>query len=256
MSKFDIVIPCHPKDSQNLRQVIKSLKNLSNKGDVYIISPEVIDLQIKEEYKCINDSEFDDLFTIQQIKDRWIQKDSQFAYRSSWVYQQLLKLFCHRKIENLTDSFLLLDSDTMILRDIDFDVNKFQYCIASENHIPYKVTYKNMTGFEAENFSFIYHHMMFNKKYLDEFIDHVETLHKSSFFDALLNCMSYDNQSPFSEWDSYGNWVYRNHNDVCKQRQLKARNLNYIPNDFQMIQMSSDFDIVSSHAWMRGVEAK
>jgi|TARA_R100000482_G_C5094117_1_gene132329 hypothetical protein len=256
MSKFDIVIPCHPKDSDNLRQTIKSLKNLSNKGDIYVISPEPINLNIADEYHHVSDSVFDDMFTIDEIKERWAKENTQFSYRASWIYQQLLKLFCYKKIEHLTESFMFLDSDTMILRDIDFDTDKFQYSIPQENHMSYKKTYNKMTGLEAENFSFICHHMMFKKEYLDELVSHVENLHGDSFFNVMLNSMEYDNQSPFAEQEMYGNWVYAKHNEICEYRELKTKDVGFIPSDFQLIAMASDFDMVSSHAWLRGIEAR
>ena len=256
MSNFDIVIPCHPKDSINLSQCIKSLRNLSLKRKVYVISPEKIDLEIPDTFEHVEDSVFDDLFTIKQIRERWEKEYSHFAYRSSWVYQQLLKLFCYQKIEDLTESFLFLDSDTMILKDIPFDTNKFQYSIPQENHQAYKNSYRKMTGLEAQNFSFISHHMMFKKEYLEEMIRHVESLHNQTFLKVLLESIEYNTQSPFAEQEIYGNWVYEKHNDICEQRQLKSRDINFIPNEGQIQELSQHFDLVSSHAWLRGIEAK
>jgi len=256
MSKFDVVIPCHPKDSENLTQTVKSLRNLKDKNRTYIISPSPIELNIPDEYYNINDSEFDDLFTIDQIKERWTKNCQKFAYRSSWVYQQLIKLFCYQKIQDLTECFLFLDSDTMVARNIDFDINKFQYSIPQENHQYYKNSYKKMTGLDAQNFSFISHHMMFKKEYLSEMICHIENLHNDTFFNVLLNSMEYDTQSPFAEQEMYGNWMYEKHNDLCERRQLKMIDIGVIPTDLQLIKLGLDYDLASSHAWLRGIEAK
>lgn len=256
MSKFDVVIPCHPKDSQNLTQTVKSLRNLKDKNRTYIISPSPIDLNIPDEYYNISDSEFDNLFTINQIKERWTRECEKFAYRSSWVYQQLIKLFCYQKIQDLTECFLFLDSDTMIARNIDFDINKFQYSIPQENHQYYKNSYKKMTGLDAQNFSFISHHMMFKKEYLSEMISHIENLHNDTFFNVLLNSIEYDTQSPFAEQEMYGNWMYEKHNDLCECRQLKMTDIGAIPTDLQLIRLGVDYDLVSSHAWLRGIEAR
>jgi len=256
LDKFDIVIPCHPKDKDNLIQSVKSLRNLSNKRKVYIISPDKIDLGIPDEYNYISDSSFDKYFTIEQIKQRWITECPHFAYRASWIYQQLIKLFSYKVIEDLTESFLFLDSDTMILKDIDFNTSKFQFSIPQENESCYKKCYKYMTSLNAENFSFISHHMMFKKEYLNELISYIERLHNKDFFNVLLDSMDYTIQSPFSEWELYGNWVFRNHSEICECRQLKAIDINYIPNDEQMKELGKQFDLVSSHAWIRGIQAK
>jgi hypothetical protein len=256
LNKFDIVIPCHPKDKESLVQAVKSLRNLSKKRKIYIISPDKIDLGIQDEYNYISDSLFDTYFTICEIKKRWLIECPKFAYRSSWIYQQLIKLFCYKVIEDLTESFIFLDSDTMILRDINFDTNKFQFSIPKENHIPYKQSYKYMTGLNAENFSFISHHMMFKKEYLDEMINYIENLHGKKFFEILLDSIDYRIASGFAEQELYGNWVYCKHREICEYRQLKSSDVNYIPSDEQMKTLSQQFDLVSSHAWIRGIEAK
>jgi hypothetical protein len=253
---YDVVIPCHPKDAQNLEQTIKSLKHISNKRKTYVISPSFIDLNIDDEYKIILDNNFDKYFSVDKIKIRWQKEFPNFAYRASWIYQQLIKLFCFKVIEDLTESFVFLDSDTMILRDLNFKTDKFQYSIPTENHYPYKQNYNKMTGLNAQNFSFICHHMMFKKEYLNELINHVENLHNRSFFEVLLDSIDYTNQSPFAEQEIYGNWVYEKHNDICEHRQLKTTNINFIPNDEQLKELSNHFDMVSSHAWLRGIEAR
>lgn len=254
MKKFDIVIPCHPKDKDVLHKSIQSLSKLSNKQNVYIVSPAKID--IDENFFYINDNEFDEHFTISKIKERWTKECSRFAYRASWIYQQLIKLYAHKVIKNLSKSYLILDSDTIVTNDLHIDPDKFQYCIAKENHQPYKTTFNKLTKINALNFSFIYHHMLFTKNIVEELLNYVEKLHKKSFVDALLDSMSYDNQSPFSEWDTYGNWVYLNHYKICVHRQLRSTDLCYIPNENQLQVLSKNFDLVSSHGWLRGIEAQ
>jgi hypothetical protein len=234
LNNFDIVIPCHPKDKENLVQTVKSLRNLSNKRKIYIISPDKIDLGVTDEYHYISDSSFDTYFTVHEIKKRWLTECPKFSYRSSWIYQQLIKLFCYKVIEDLTESFIFLDSDTMILRDINFDTNKFQFSIPQENHIGYKKSYKCMTGLDAENFSFIYHHMVFKKEYLDEMVNYIEKLHGKKFFEVLLDSIDYTDPSAFAEQELYGNWVYAKHREICEHRQLKSSDINYIPSDEQM----------------------
>ena len=46
-------------------------------------------------------------------------------YRTKWVYQQFLKLYAFKVIPELSDSYVLVDSDTIFLRDIPFDSDKF-----------------------------------------------------------------------------------------------------------------------------------
>lgn len=253
---FDIVIPCHPKDKDSLILTLNSLKNLEDFRKVYIITPSDIDLDLDLEITQIHDNKFDHLFTISQIKKRWLEINPSLAYRSSWIYQQLLKIFCHEIIYDICDNYLVIDSDTIVTRPIFFDLSKFQYCIASENHYPYKEIFTKITNQKSKDFSFVYHHMMFNKKYLQELVNYVEKLHDKSFFNTLLDNLNYFESSCFSEWDLYGNWMMNNHPEVCQHRQLKAKNIPFIPNDEHLAFFSKYLDLVSSHAWLRGIEAK
>jgi hypothetical protein len=81
-------------------------------------------------------------------------------------------------------------------------------------------------------------------------------LHNDTFFNVLLNSMEYDTQSPFAEQEMYGNWMYEKHNDLCERRQLKMTDIGAIPTDLQLIRLGVDYDLVSSHAWLRGIEAR
>jgi len=251
---FDVVIPCSPKDNDNLKQTLRSLRNLRGWRSIYIISPEPVSLDTGVPYKEVRDSAFDSLFTLARIKARWLQEFPDMAYRSSWVYQQLLKLYCPQVIPDLLDSFLFLDSDTMVLRDLNLDPAKFQYSIPSENHTPYKENYYRLTGLTAQSFSFINHHMMYRRLYLQEIFDHVHRCHWKPFFDVLLDSLDYTIQSTMAEQEIYGNWMYFHHRDICEYRHLNTSDLNYIPSDSQLTDLAQQYDLVSSHAWLRGIE--
>jgi hypothetical protein len=254
MEVIDFVIPCHPKDIETVELGVYSIQKLSCSNNVYLISPE--DLKLKGTIQIL-DREFDSYCSLNIIKEIWKEKNERLSYRSSWIYQQLLKLNTHKIISDLTESYVIVDADTFIISDVDFDPNIFQYCIASEYHKPYLETYeKIMKRKPNSGFSFIYHHMVFNKKFVQELIDYIEKIHNKKLFDVIVDNINYNEASTFSEWDLYANWMWDNHKDLCVNRQLKYACTNNIPTKKSLdeLQIKTDIDIMSAHAWIRGIE--
>jgi hypothetical protein len=74
----------------------------------------------------------------------------------------------------------------------------------------------------------ISHHMLFNKKYIQEIFGIVETRHNMPFWKAFLEMVdehkNYDinyTESGASEYELYFNYVYKYHNDSITIRTLK-----------------------------------
>ena len=64
---LDFVIPCHPKDKDVVHQGVISIKEKTNCNNIYLISP--CDLKIDGTIQIL-DSEFDNLTSLQKLKDR------------------------------------------------------------------------------------------------------------------------------------------------------------------------------------------
>ena len=124
---FDIIIPTTDKDLKTLETCILQCKKNLNFNRIIIIS--------KKKYtdlaEWFPESNYPFNFNSIQniIGDHW---------RTGWYFQQLLKLYSFFVIPNLNDNILILDSDTLILRNIDFfENNKALYNISLAHHKPY-----------------------------------------------------------------------------------------------------------------------
>jgi hypothetical protein len=192
----------------------------------------------------------------EKIAKNFEERCPHLLYRTKWIYQQFIKLFSAKAIPELTDSYVMVDSDTIFLRDVSFDPDKFYYCKADEYHKPYLEPIKKLFGVEETiGFSSISHHMIFHKEMLNEMMKKVtDKFESESFFDTVLSILDYTEASCMSEWDMYANYMILNHSEMCEQRQLKWDNISFIPVRSHLDEFKEDFDFVSCHAYIRGIE--
>jgi hypothetical protein len=248
MIKLDCLIPCHEKDVHSLDLCIDGIKkNIFNLNNIYVVSNKNPNIK---GITYIPENNYKEYIDIQKIVKNFEYYNPKYSYRSGWIYQQFLKLFSAKVIPQLTDSYVIVDSDTIFLKPILFDPSKFYYCIADEYHLPYITSIKKILGLEKTiGFSTISHHMIFNKNILNEMIENVKKRFKSnSFFDCVLSSIDYNEISSLSEWDLYSNYMIINHPEMCEERQLFWENISYLP-DLNLLDKNLDF--VSCHAYLR-----
>jgi beta-galactosidase beta subunit len=252
--KIDFVIPCHPKDFSSLKISIDGIKNnISCLNKIFVISSEDPNI---DGIIHISENRYLPYVNKENISKKFEMNNPSLLYRTKWIYQQFLKLYSAKVISELTDSYVIVDSDTIFLKDISFDANKFYYCRAEEYHKPYLNPIQILFGIkETIGFSTICHHMIFNKEKLNEMISMVEKKHKSdSFFDCVLGILDYNEPSCMSEWDLYANYMIINYPDMCTHRQLKWGNISFVPIKSHLEEFKGKFDFVSCHAYIRGIE--
>lgn len=251
---IDFVVPCHPKDFPSLKICVRGIKeNISIANRIFVVSNEdpnidgVIHVP-EENYAPFVDRE--------RIAENFRERCPNLLYRTKWIYQQFIKLFSAKAIPELTDSYVIVDSDTIFLRDVPFDPDKFYYCRAEEYHKPYLEPIKKLFGIEQTiGFSTICHHMIFNKEKLNEMMEGVMKKYESdSFFDTVLSILDYTEGSCMSEWDLYANYMILNYPEMSEQRQLKWDSISFIPVKSHLDEFKDDFDFVSCHAYIRGIE--
>ena len=94
------------------------------------------------------------------------------------------------------------------------------------------------------NKSGICHHMIFEKKYIDELFRLVENKHNDLFYNIFLKCVEdkYILNSGASEYEIYFNYMLKYHNDKIMIRNLSWRNANKI---------YKNYDYVSIHHYKR-----
>jgi hypothetical protein len=250
---IDFVIPCHPKDFPSLKlSVMGILKNISSCNRLFVVSKENPNL---DNVIHIPEDNYFSYITIGRIEQIWKTKNPSLTYRSKWIYQQLLKLLTVKVIENLTESFVLVDADTIFLRDVLFDNNKFNYSKVEDYHKPYHNPTCNLLNIKNTiGFSTIAHHCIFHKEKITKMIDEIENRFNKTFVDIILDIIDYDEASCLSEWDLYANYMILNFPEMCQQRQLFWEDISFIPVKSHLDEFKEHYDFVSCHAYRRGIE--
>ena len=250
---IDFVIPFHSKDLPSLKIVIEGIKNISCINSIFVVSIENPKLEgvIHISEKC-----WDKYINKQKIAKKFSTYAPNLLRRTNWLYQQFIKLYAHKVIIELTDSYVLLDSDTIFVRDVMFNPDKFYYCFAREYHEPYINPIKKLLDVEKTiGFSTICHHMIFNKKKMAEMHSLIkDKFNSDSLFDTILSILDYTESSCFSEWDLYSNYMILNHPEICEHRQLYWSNIRRIPSRSQINLLKDHVDFVSCHSFLRGIK--
>lgn len=241
MNIFDIVISIGPNDKDIIYQQLEyTKKNIIGYRNIYLISydPTIfID-------GCITIDEKIFPFTIETVI-----KFHKKSYRNGWYLQQLLKLYAGLVIANISEKYLVIDSDTFFLKPTIFiENNKCLYNYGYEYHIPY---FEHMLLLDKDlvkvdkNKSGICHHMMFEIQYINELINKIERNHDDKFYNVFLKLVSdtHKDCSGASEYEIYYNYMLRNHDDKIIIRELKWENCGDL-------KFNNDLDYISCH-WVR-----
>jgi hypothetical protein len=252
---IDFVIPCHPKDFPSLKMSIDGIKNnISCCNKIFVISNDDPNI---DEVIHIPESRYFPYVDKEKISKKFELNNSSLLYRTKWIYQQFLKLYTAKVIPELTDSYVVVDSDTIFLADVSFDSEKFFYVKNPyEYHKPYLNPIKILLDVQNTiGFSTISHHMIFNKQKLNEMMSMIEKKFNSkSFFDCVISILNYNEVSCMSEWDLYANYMILNYPELCIHRQLKWDNIPFVPVKSHLEEFKEEFDFISCHAYIRGIE--
>ena len=237
---FDIVIPVGPNDKDIIyKQIEFTKKNIIGYRNIYLICYDpniIID-------GCITINETIFPFSLETVTNIHGQ-----LTRNGWYLQQLLKLYALMIIPEILDKCLVIDTDTFFLKPIVFiKNNKCLYNFGSEYHVPY---FAHMLKLDEElikvykNKSGICHHMMFEKKYINELINKIEEKHNDKFYNIFLKMVTDFNESGASEYEIYFNYIFKNYSNNVEIRQLNWSNS-------KTLNIHADFDYISCHWYMR-----
>lgn len=220
-NNFDIVIPVGPNDVSIINDQIKhTKKNIIGYRNIYLLS---YDPTIKIP-GCITIDE-----SIFPFSKKTIEKYFGKLSRNGWYLQQLLKLYTWKIIPGLLDRYLCIDADTFFVKPIEFidkSSNKPYLCFGDDNHEEYFNHMKRMhPSFHRvdEEKSGICHHMMFDKKYLQEIFNMIETNHNNiPFYQVFLDCINPKDAplSASSEFEIYFNYVLKFYRNEIELRKL------------------------------------
>ena len=237
---FDIVIPIGPDDATVfLKQIEYTKKNIIGYRNIYLI--------------CCHNLLIDDCITINEnifpCSLETVIKFHGKLDRNGWYLQQLLKMYSLLIIPDILERCLVLDADTFFLKPTEFiKNNKILYNYGSEYHIPY---FDHMLKLDKElikvtNISGICHHMMFEKRYINELINKIEEQHNDKFYNIFLKMVSTTDftGSGASEYEIYFNYMLKNHSDKIEIRKLNWENVNTLT-------LITNLDYISYHWYSR-----
>jgi FkbM family methyltransferase len=241
LNSFDIVIPVGPNDKDIIiKQIEYTKKNIIGYRNIYLICYDpniIIDGCI-----TINENIFPfSLNTVSNIHGK--------LNRNGWYLQQLLKLYALITIPEILERCLIIDSDTFFLKPTIFiNNNKCLYNYGSEYHNKY---FEHMLKLDKDLIkvdnakSGICHHMMFEKKYINELISKIEEKHNDKFYNVFLKMVTDFTGSGASEYEMYFNYMLKNYSNKITIRPLKWINTTSIVN------INPVYDYISYHWYMR-----
>lgn len=262
---FDIVIPVGSIDIEVFKkQLTFTIKNIIGFRNIYIITNKTYFFEVERNDVFFVDEDIFHLF-IDYLKREYGEKNK----RNGWFFQQLIKFYVSFYIENISDKYLVIDSDVFFLNPtIFFDENSLpMYSYGYEYHIPYfehmkklhPMLKKQILVENPKEFSGICHHMIFDKKVLSELFYYVENYQleknniKKPFWRFFLDCVDFDDRRLFrsgcSEYEIYFNYILLFHKEHIRIRKLKFDNFF---RDYQNIEKyTNQYDYIAYHYYHR-----
>ena len=203
---IDVIIPAIDKDLATLPYVIDSIRRHVRHpiGRIYIVSPDsdrIRRLCVRKRCVYVNEKR------VLPITKRSIRYRSRKWDRSGWLYQQLLKLSGDRISAR---DFLVVDADTVFIRPHAFRTGgkRIFYC-RDWTQPEYYRTYRKLMGKRpTAPRSLVTHYMLFERAKLKGLKRSIRRRHGRSWYSAILRSIDRKRQFGFSEFETYGNYVY------------------------------------------------
>lgn len=256
---IDVIIPCSTKDLETLELCIEGIrKNCTAIRRVIVVSPE----KLTEKAEWFDEKNYP--FNKTDVALSLVGGDSNVAKRYlnsprsriGWYLQQLLKFYAPFVIPGISSNVLMLDSDTIFLRPVNFLNDDYGglYNTSLEYHRPYFSHLSSLFAGKIKrftpNYSGITHHMLFQRSALEELFHTVEKIHKTEFWKAFCSCVSKDQiySSGASEYEIYFNFIL-SRTDQVSIRPLKFANISRLEEIPKCYTRGCSY--VSCHRWMR-----
>jgi hypothetical protein len=190
-----------------------------------------------------------------EIQDYLVRR--QAGYRNAgWYFQQFLKMGMSA-YEGIAPHYLIWDSDTIMLQPMRFftDDGKVLMSQSQEHHEPYFRAIKILLGnIKLAPFSFITEHMMVNISFMQELLGKIANGSSltGDWVWRILDSIEFEflAHSGFSEFETYGNFVYSYHQDSIMPRKIPsarhgAEIYGLYPNKYDLFRLSKKYQYVS-----------
>jgi len=231
--QFDIIIPCAAKDAQLLVSCLKSLrKNMAQARRFIVVSKQPLVENSLVEW-------FDEIF----------YPFTAGNLGTAWRYQQALKLYAHSVIPGLLENILVVDSDVVWQKPVEFldcegcglyATSDVLRDIQGYDEFFLKVLRPLGIGRFAGDKSAITHHMLFQKNVLDSLLADAQKVFKKPLWEVISTGKP-------SEWELYLNYAVSRFPGQVKFRQLKFLVTGDITEALNPNDQSVDYTVCHSH---------
>lgn len=251
----DAIVPYHPKDRDTVRVCLKSLKFVLGVERVFLVCSE--DQHIPRGI-FVDERNATSLLSIEQIRGHVLPG------REGWIFQQLLKLGAPSYIPDLSDVFMVCDSDIIFL------VNP--YAAIPDGKVPWSKAFDGsvhrpywdhflrlMQMVPPSEFSFINHHAIWHKEAISSFLDSICERNSKPWDRAIVDCLDANEQSGFSEYNFVGQMYQlclrdggKGPHEVLVEVPIRIKNVKHLPTQHDVSQARSEgYHILSSQQWSR-----
>lgn len=241
---FNAVICCHPKDFETLPLCTEGIRdNIPGCEDIYVVSKAD---PVLDGVHWVDESSFP--FTYADIAP-YTTPD-----RTGWYFQQLLKMYSVGRMPS--DAVLIVDADTVFMKPTPMiQEGKYSYGYGTEYHMPYfeHMRLLHPSLHKVAPVSGICHHMLMERKRIEEIFALVEGHHGKAFWRAFMDMTiastSVAAPSGASEYEIYFSYLFSLYPNDYVIRPLEWKNSG------DLARLDEDrragYNYVSYHAYMR-----
>ena len=223
---IDVVIPIIAKDLKILPLCLEGVRNCVRHTikQIYIVAPaqkEITDFCAANNLEFVNEN---DVFGYAPKDLKIILSNG--SDRSGWLFQQFVKL---SGAIGTCRYYLCIDADHVLIHPHVFLTDKQEtvFYLSYEDHQPYyDIIRRIMPDLEIANLSYVDHKMLFDKEQLHELHETLSRNHGGKPWQQVItDNLDYNEQSGFSEFETYGNFVQRKVLRPWQQKRLPYRKI-------------------------------
>jgi len=205
----DFVIPLHRYHFM-VRTVIEAIHNFYSPRTIYIVTPKKFsniimksskDWLVKNIVVIPEETFFISNYKMHynDIKNKFNNNYDPRSREFGWWYQQLIKLGAYKQIKNLSDPYVVWDSDLIPLIKWNIyptiDNNSYKIAILQEkarsewNTEQYKKSLFDLTKLnitDPDEGTFVTHHFVFYHNVLNGLFNHIELISGESWIDSIM----------------------------------------------------------------------
>lgn len=180
--------------------------------------------------------------------------------RYGWYLQQFHKIKALHEVE--ADELVIWDADCVPLKHIPLFTSDGVpiYMKASENHRPYFDAIERLLGLKwVQQQSFIIPGFPILKNWVEDFLSAIRQRHHPlDWFEAIIDCIDFNQKSGFSEFETLGTWIANTYeqnwltSELTWERRGQSRfgyAHSFTPDDIVSLGLNEGLDIVSFENW-------